>query len=238
MIYPSTSGIRRLSLTARYVPEWAFCVPVFVQAKRFGRLAWHSLCRKHNPEDGGCWVRPQLTLPRFSVCDRHAISRGRAASFCLMAGLTSATMMFFLDPERGRRRRNMARDRFMARMRRMGRMMTRMWRGAAAETYGVSHKIVHLVPKATEVPDDETLCQRVESQLFRDRHIPKGNLNISCEHGMVILRGELDNAADIGKVEERVRRVAGVRGVQNLLHPIGTPAPNKERSRLASELTP
>ena len=146
--------------------------------------------------------------------------------------------MFFFDPERGRRRRKMFRDRFMARGRRMLRGLTRRWRGAAAETYGVSHRIVHLVPKTTEVPDDETLCQRVESQLFRDRHIPKGNLNISCEHGTVILRGELDSAADIGRIEERVRRVQGVRTVQNLLHTIGTPAPNKERSRLASELTP
>jgi hypothetical protein len=174
----------------------------------------------------------------LSVCDRHAVSRGQAARLCIAAALTATAMMFFLDPERGRRRRNMARDRLMARTRRLGRMLMRMGRGAAAETYGVSHKIVHLVPTSTDVPDDETLCQRVESQLFRDRHVPKGNLNISCEHGMVILRGELDNAADIGRIEDRVRRVAGVRGVQNLLHPTGTPAPNKERSRIASELTP
>jgi osmotically-inducible protein OsmY len=132
----------------------------------------------------------------------------------------------------------MFRDRVLARMRRMSRGMTRLWRGAAAETYGVSHKIVHLVPRTTDVPDDETLCQRVESQLFRDRHIPKGSLNISCEHGMVILRGELDSIGDISRIEERVRRVSGVRGVQNLLHPSGTPAPNKERSRMASEMTP
>ena len=179
-----------------------------------------------------------MTLPRISVCDQHAVSRGRAAGLCLMAGMTSAVMMFFFDPERGRRRRRMFRDQMMARSRRMLRAMARMGRGAAAETYGVSHKIVHLVPKTTEVPDDETLCQRVESQLFRDRHIPKGDINISCEHGMVILRGQLDSITEIGRIEERVRRVNGVRGVQNLLHPIGTPAPNKERSRLASELTP
>lgn len=185
-------------------------------------------------------MRPRMTLPQmsFSICDRHAISRRRATGLCMVAGVAGGMLMFFCDPERGRRRRHMFRDRFMARMRKMGRGISRMWRGAAAETYGVSHKIVHLVPRTTELLDDETLCQRVESQLFRDRHVPKGRLNISCEHGMVILRGELDAAEDITKIEDRVRKVAGVRGVQNLLHPIGTLAPNKERSTLASELTP
>lgn len=144
-----------------------------------------------------------------------------------------ATLMYFLDWERGRRRRNMFRDRMLARMRRIERGMAGVWRSAAAETYGVSHRIVHLVPRETDVPDDETLCQRVESQLFRDRHIPKGNLNINCEHGMVILRGELDSPMAITQLEERVRHISGVRGVQNLLHTHGTPAPNKARSHMA-----
>jgi len=150
----------------------------------------------------------------------------------LVSWLAGATLMYFLDLERGRRRRNMFRDRLMARTRRLGRAASGMWRAAAAETSGVSHRIVHLVPRETDVPDDETLCQRVESQLYRDRHIPKGNLNINCEHGMVILRGELDSPNDIIQLEERVRRIHGVRGVQNLLHTRGTPAPNKARSQL------
>jgi hypothetical protein len=143
--------------------------------------------------------------------------------------------MYLLDLERGRRRRNMLRDRLMARLRRLGRTVRGMWRAAAAETYGVSHRIVHLVPQTTDVPDDETLRQRVESQLFRDRHIPKGSLNINSEHGMLILRGELDSPIEIAQLEERVRRIPGVRGVHNLLHPRGTPAPNKARSRMASQ---
>jgi hypothetical protein len=170
------------------------------------------------------------------ACDRHAISRGRALWMCVASGLTTGMLVFFMDPERGRRRRNMARDRLRARMRRMGRGMRNTWRGAAAETQGVSHRIVHLVPRQTDVADDETLRQRVESQLFRDRHIRKGELNINCEHGMVILRGELDSPLAIAQVEERVRRTAGIRGVQNLLHPHGTPAPNKQRSFNANRI--
>lgn len=162
--------------------------------------------------------------------DRHAVSRGRVLWMCIASSLTTGALVYFMDPDRGRRRRNMARDRWIARSRRMVRACRGLWRGAAAETYGVSHRIIHLVPKTTDVADDETLRQRVESQLFRDRHIPKGDLNINCEHGMVILRGELDSQVEIAHLEERVRRTPGVRGVQNLLHIHGTPAPNKERS--------
>jgi hypothetical protein len=175
-------------------------------------------------------------MPHVSLSgrDRHAVRRGRAVWMCVGSSLASAIATYFFDPERGKRRRHMLRDRLMARLRRMGRAMTGLWREAAAETYGASHRIVHLVPRPTEVADDETLRQRVESQLFRDRHIPKGDLTISCEHGMVILRGEVESAADIDHIEQRVRRMPGVRGVQNLLHPHGTPAPNKERSRMVT----
>jgi hypothetical protein len=138
--------------------------------------------------------------------------------------------MYFFDREGGRRRRHMLRDRFTARLRRIGRSFKHFWRGAAAGTNGVSHRIVHLVPRPTDVADDETLRQRVESQLFRDRHVPKGDMNINCEHGTVILRGEVSSVAEVAELEERVRRIPGVRAVQNLLHPRGTPAPNKERS--------
>jgi len=159
----------------------------------------------------------------------------RYKHLALLAGTSvcSAGLMYLLDPERGRRRRNMARDRMLARLRRTVRAGAAAWRGAAADAYGASHRMVHLVPRETDVSDDETLRQRVESQLFRDRDIPKGELNITAEHGMIILRGELDSPAEIVMIEKRVARVPGVRGVHNLLHPHGTPAPNKERSRLA-----
>jgi BON domain-containing protein len=171
----------------------------------------------------------------LSGCDRHAVGRGRTAWMCALSGLTGGLLVYLMDPTLGRRRRHMARDQVLARTRRIGRGFRSMWRGAAAETYGMSHRIVHLVPRETEVADDETLRQRVESQLFRDRHIPKGDLNINCEHGMVILRGELDSPMEIMQLEERVRRTPGVRGVHNLLHPHGTPAPNKQRSWAAAE---
>ena len=51
---------------------------------------------------------------------------------------------------------------------------------------------------------------------------------------MVILRGDLDSPHEIARLEDRIRHILGVRGVQNLLHPHGTRAPNKQRSFYAS----
>src|SRR5262245_1644294 len=136
------------------------------------------------PENGGGRVRRHYTLPGMGIYgrDRDMVGRGQALMLSAACCLCAVLATYLLDPERGRRRCNMLRDRSLARARRIGRAMSSMVRGAVAETAGVSHRIVHLVPRSTEIPDDETLCQRVESQLFRDRHIPKGELNISCEH--------------------------------------------------------
>jgi hypothetical protein len=150
---------------------------------------------------------------------------------CLSSSLVGALVMYLFDRDAGRRRRHVLRDRLMARLRRGGRRLGHQLRGAAAGTYAVSHRVAHLVARPTDaqVADDETLRQRVESQLFRDRHVPKGDLNINSEHGTVIMRGEVDSLSEAAELEARVRRIHGVRGVQNLLHPHGTPAPNKER---------
>lgn len=174
-------------------------------------------------------------LPRFewNVCDRHAISRRRAIWWAIASSAGSMLLAYMFDPQLGRRRRNMLRDRSTSRSRKALRAIASVWRKSTADAYGMSHKIVHLVPRTTDIVDDETLCQRVESQLFRDRHIAKGNLNISAEHGTLILRGEVHTPDEITRVEDRVRQVPGVGNIQNLLHVEGTPAPNKERSRMA-----
>jgi hypothetical protein len=151
----------------------------------------------------------------------------------LLACGATAVVMYFLDPAHGRRRRNMARDRAIARSRRTWRMLCGLWRHARADAYGTTQKIIHLVPRETEVPSDESLCERVESRLFRDAEIPKGALNINVEHGVVVLRGELSHPEHINMVERRVKSIPGVRRVHNLLHLPHTPAPNKARSLMA-----
>ena len=121
----------------------------------------------------------------------------------------------------------MARDRLAALLRRGARGAERAARGAAAETYGLTQKAQHTQPEHWSVPNDATLAQRVESELFRDPSMPKGQITINAEAGIVVLRGELDSPDQIRAVENAVDRIAGVRAVHSLLHLRGTPAPDR-----------
>jgi len=66
-------------------------------------------------------------------------------------------------------------------------------------------------------PDDATLAHKVETELFRDRTIPKGRMNINAEHGTVILRGVADSQDQIERMMLVTLAIRGVRGVQSLL---------------------
>jgi hypothetical protein len=142
----------------------------------------------------------------------------------LLAGAAGAALSYFLDPDQGRRRRNMARDRVAATFRRGFRRLARAGRAAAAEAYGLTQKATHLTPEDPFPPNDATLAHKVESEVFRDPDIPKGQININAEGGVIVLRGELERPEQINAVEAAVRRVPGVRDVENLLHLPGTPA--------------
>ena len=135
-----------------------------------------------------------------------------------------AGLMYFLDPQQGARRRNMTRDRTLAFFRTAGRRSARAGRGVAAEAYGVTQKITHMRDEPKEL-DDITLARKVESEIFRDRDVPKGNINVNVIDGVVELRGEIEEPGMIEDLEQAARKVGGVKDVENLLHTPGTPAP-------------
>lgn len=74
-------------------------------------------------------------------------------------------------------------------------------------------------------PDDVTLARQVESELFRDEDVPKGQINVNAENGKIVLRGEVGEAEMIRDLENRARSVQGVSEVENLLHLPGARAP-------------
>jgi osmotically-inducible protein OsmY len=141
-----------------------------------------------------------------------------------IGGALGALLAFFLDPQAGRRRRIETRDRVLATFRRAGRKTARAGRGVAAEAYGVAQKAQHLREEPKEY-DDATLAHKVETEIFRDVEIPKGQININAQEGVIQLRGELPNEEMIEDLVSRVRDVQGVRDVENLLHLPGQPAP-------------
>ena len=142
-----------------------------------------------------------------------------------------ALLEYFLDPRAGRRRRHMARDRALSRLRRGERRAIMRARRTEAHAVGAARRTLNARRRPEAPPDDVTLAQKVESQVFRRAGVPKGQVSVNAEEGVVFLRGVVESREDIERMEEEARRVEGVRAVENLVHPPGTPAPSS-RSKL------
>jgi osmotically-inducible protein OsmY len=138
-----------------------------------------------------------------------------------------AALTYFFDPEQGRRRRAMTRDRAAGFFRRRVRETGRLGRSASAQAEGLVQKAKHLEEEPKPQPDDVTLTRKVETEIFRDADIPKGQINVNAENGKVYLRGEVGELELIKDLEKRARKVQGVQEVENLLHLPGTEAPTK-----------
>jgi osmotically-inducible protein OsmY len=138
-----------------------------------------------------------------------------------------ALIAYFFDPESGKRRRALARDRIPAQFRHRSRKIEHAGRAAAAEAHGVKQKVKHLKKEEKPQPDDVTLARKVETEIFRGEDVPKGQINVNAENGVVVLRGEVEEPTMIKDLEKRTRKVQGVKEVENLLHVPGSAAPTK-----------
>jgi osmotically-inducible protein OsmY len=144
-----------------------------------------------------------------------------------LGALVGAALAYLIDPQNGRRRRALLRDKSAAYVRRSGDKTAQAGRAVAVEAHGVAQKAQHLKEEPKEY-DDATLAQKVQSEVFRDPDVPKGQINVNAEDGIVVLRGEVERPELMEELVERTRNVQGVREVQNLLHLPGTPAPTNE----------
>lgn len=147
--------------------------------------------------------------------------------FLAVGGALGALLAYFFDPNSGRRRRHTLRDRVGGFFRSGERRAGRAGRAAAAEAYGLSQKVKHLREEPKDY-DDATLADKVRSEVFRGPDIPKGNINVNVQDGVVQLRGELPRSDLIDDLVKQTRKVQGVRDVENLLHLPGTQAPMHE----------
>jgi hypothetical protein len=179
---------------------------------------------RRRPRAWSLATRPGLRrghLDRALLPERSARELAAVVAFALAAG---AALEFFLDPRSGKRRRHLVRDRTTAAFRRRTRKVERQAHYEAGKILGFTHSITHHEHAPPEL-DDISLVRKVESELFRDRTIPKGPISINADRGIVVLRGQLEDPQQIQRVERAVRKVAGVRDVENFLHPPGVPAP-------------
>ncbi|MFN2483890.1 MAG: BON domain-containing protein [Candidatus Limnocylindria bacterium] len=176
----------------------------------------------------------QVDDARREIDERLARDRSGPAGTLVLAGIAAgagAAAAYLFDPDRGRARRAIARDRLSALVRRGVRQTERAGRTVSAQAQGITRRITHLRSDATPILDDASLGDKVRSELFRDEEIPKGQININVEHGVVVLRGQLETPEQIAEIESRVRRIGGVWDVENLMHLPGLPSPEQSSAR-------
>ncbi len=138
----------------------------------------------------------------------------------VMVGAAGAALAYFFDPDRGDRRRSLARDRVSAFLRRGRRSATQRAELAAGRASGATADAVSEL-RPVEY-DDATLSEKVYTYLNADPRY-NGRVNVSAQNGEVVLIGEVDDPDDVVR---RVRKVKGVGPIKSLLHPPGTPAPH------------
>jgi osmotically-inducible protein OsmY len=134
-----------------------------------------------------------------------------------------AALVYFFDPQRGARRRAMARDKALAFFRSLGSDAARFGHKASSDVSGQKQEVAHRQEVQKDV-DDQTLKAKIESEVFQPADAPKGEVNVNVENGVVHLRGQVEPEL-IDDLEQRLRAVQGVRDVENLLHVPGTDAP-------------
>jgi osmotically-inducible protein OsmY len=129
---------------------------------------------------------------------------------------------YFFDPDQGRRRRAVARDRAMKMFRTSAREAERKGRYIAGKRHGVTHAFTPSSSGDTTY-NDPTLQHKIESEALRN--YPSERVNVNVEDGVVVLRGVLDTPDLINSLIADVRKVRGVMDVQSLLHLPNTPVP-------------
>ena len=145
--------------------------------------------------------------------------------FYLSAAIGGAALAYFLDPQNGRRRRHQTRDQLLSLARQGTKRARKLVHHASSDAAGQARRAAHALRSPEDVElDDATLVDKVESIVFRKHDLTKGQININAENGVVFLRGQVEDPELVETLEERVRKVRGVKDVENLLHTPEAPA--------------
>ena len=148
-----------------------------------------------------------------------------------------AAAAHFLDPDSGRKRRNQLREQATSKASAGASQATSTASQAADKAKGAVATATPSMPGSHRLDDadDVTLARKVETEIFRDPAAPKGDVSVDVQAGVVYLRGIVADEAWIDRLADEAKKVDGITGVKNLLHPPGTPAPAAEPRGAAAD---
>jgi len=109
----------------------------------------------------------------------------------------------------------------------------RLGRGTGSFVVGKASAVKNRSSGPKPGMDDQTLKNKVETEIFRPADAPKGSVDVSVVDGVVELRGEVKRPEIKKSLESQVRGIPEVRDVRNLLHLPKTPAPGRTESHSA-----
>jgi len=142
----------------------------------------------------------------------------------LLGAAAGAAAAHFLDPDNGARRRGGVRGRATSTVRSGAATAQSQASYAAGKAKGAASAVTPS-PTRLEDADDVTLARKVETEIFRAPDAPKGDVSVDVQDGVAHLRGEVADEEWVDRLASEARNVDGIKGVENLLHPPGTPAP-------------
>jgi osmotically-inducible protein OsmY len=173
-------------------------------------------------QDARKGARRQVTRARIAAARARAEGRARASGTSTKAvgaaGAVGLAAGYFLDPDSGKRRRHIARDRALGLIRRGADKSRREADYVAGTVEGKVEAAKSKTAPEKPAPNDQALAERVKSEIFQPADAPKESVNINVENGVVYLRGEVKRPDQIRKLVKEAGAVDGVRGVENLLH--------------------
>jgi osmotically-inducible protein OsmY len=144
----------------------------------------------------------------------------RLLTFAIGAA-AGAAATHFLDP----RRRKEIRDQAVSKVQAGAGQAASTASHAASKAKGA---VAEATPSRTGDLDDVTLARKVETEIFRAPDAPKGDVSVDVQAGVASLRGVVADEQWITRLAEDAEKVDGIKGVNNLLHRPGTPAPAAE----------
>jgi gas vesicle protein len=140
----------------------------------------------------------------------------------LAGAVLGATAMYYLDPDNGRRRRAMVRDKLVSGSHEAARGVRHTTRWAAGRARGVV-ATGHLDGMSRELPlSDAQLRERVRSRLGRLVSHP-GAIDVQVDNGSVRLSGDI-LTQELDGLLSQVRDMAGVQRVINALSAHDSPS--------------